>query len=330
MTLSIKPNVLVSVVIPVFNQEKYVVDAVESALTQTYENVEVIVVDDGSTDSSSDLVKRYFGSHVNLIVQKNSGPSSAINVGIRNSKGSFIGLLGGDDLCKPDRVSKQLDKLIHDKSDFVFSRPEIIDSQGKKISDEVFSNFYNEYASGEITINHVSFFKNLFFNGNSLCSPSVLFKRSVVNQIGYFNEDLIHLQDYDYWLKALSRNLKFSFTDERLVFYRRHGKNLSSLKHFEYSNKEKVYVLSKILDFGCQHFLRNVFSDFMVPTIRHDQSLSKFEKSLIMINHPDQNLRNFGYIYFLNNTNDSSFINAMQNGFDKFKFLYNLGTNRNI
>jgi glycosyltransferase involved in cell wall biosynthesis len=313
-------NDLVSIIIPSINR-KYLPLCLDSLFSQTYKNIEIIVVDDGSTDNSFELIKNKFSNKITLIKQKNLGPSAALNEGIKKAKGQFICLMGGDDISKANRVSRQMHLLEKNQADFVFSFPDLMDSCGQLMADDLFENFKNDLFTHEKILNNISLFKDLFIRGNSICAPSVLFRKSVINKIGYFNEDLIHLQDYDYWLKALSRGLIFTFSDERLIFYRRHNKNLSSHQHLENSNREKTYVLSQILENGCQDFLRKTFSDFIDYKNINPLSLSKFEKSLIMMSHPEKSLRDFGYLYFLTNSGDPSFQNASRSGFNKFKFL---------
>jgi glycosyltransferase involved in cell wall biosynthesis len=322
-----KTHNLVSIIIPVFNQEKYVFNAINSALTQEYLNIEVVVVDDGSTDRSFKIIKDSFGKKINLIHQKNLGPSAAINKGIKNSKGEFICLLGGDDLCSPDRVSKQLEKILKDKADIVFCRPQIINEYGKNEDDTVFENFSNSYttdASAANPVENSKFFKQMFLHGNTLCAPSAFFKREIVSLLGEFDESLIHLQDYDYWLKALSNDLTFTFHNKRLVFYRRHPNNLSSEENSSKSLNELTYILDRILDLGRPSILRNCFSDFVFPEINKNKPISLFEKSLILLSHPNDLIKRRGYDIFLRNGKDKSFSNARKNGFDQFKFLLNL------
>jgi glycosyltransferase involved in cell wall biosynthesis len=317
---------LVSIIIAVFNQENYVVQAIDSALNQEYSNVEVVVVDDGSTDRSYKIIKESFGKSINLIHQKNAGPSAAFNAGIKSSKGDYICLLGGDDLCSPKRVASQLEKILKDNADIIFCRPDIIDQNGKKLNDNVFSNFENKYTTDppdENPVKNSEFFKELFLYGNTLCAPSALFKKKIISKLGYFDESLIHLQDYDYWLKALSTGIKITFSNQRLVSYRRHSNNLSSETHAENSRSEKCAVLLRVLSYGKPSFLRNCLQTYVFVEKNKNKPLSLFEKSLILLSSPDIEVKRRGYNFFLENINDKSFSYARNNGFDQFRFLLN-------
>src|SRR3989338_5628145 len=114
-------NPLVSVIIPAYNVEKVIVDALDSVYAQTYRPIEVIVIDDGSTDRTPDIVTNYIASKTNLtsetnrtdikliyVYQKNSGPSKARNAGIKTSKGEYIAFLDADDLWMQDKLEKQI------------------------------------------------------------------------------------------------------------------------------------------------------------------------------------------------------------------------------
>ena len=103
-------NVLVSVVIPCYDREKYIEAAIDSVLAQEYHPLEIIIVDDGSRDSSIEIIKR-FGSAVTLIRQENAGAAAARNTGVRNSLGTFLSFLDSDDLWADDKLAKQLDVM---------------------------------------------------------------------------------------------------------------------------------------------------------------------------------------------------------------------------
>ena len=107
----------------------------------------------------------------------------------------------------------------------------------------------SEYNMPHIPVENSKFFKQMFLHGNTLCAPSAFFKREIVSLLGEFDESLIHLQDYDYWLKALSNDLTFTFHNKRLVFYRRHPNNLSSKENSSKSlNETKTNEPNNILD----------------------------------------------------------------------------------
>lgn len=101
---------LISVIIPVYNREKYVSEAIESVLKQTYQFLDIIVIDDGSTDKSAEIIKS-FGSKIRYFYQENSGISSALNHGLKVAKGEFIAFLDSDDLWTENKLNLQIKVL---------------------------------------------------------------------------------------------------------------------------------------------------------------------------------------------------------------------------
>ena len=98
----------VSVVMTCYNHEKYIVSAVQSVLDQTFPDFELIIIDDGSTDGTRDMLKTFNDDRIRLIFQENEGPGSACNAGLNIVSGEFIALMSGDDVCYPERLEKQL------------------------------------------------------------------------------------------------------------------------------------------------------------------------------------------------------------------------------
>jgi glycosyltransferase involved in cell wall biosynthesis len=250
---------LISVIIPVYNQEKYCGQAIQSVLNQSYDNFELIVIDDGSTDSSHSIAHGLCSGHPNatVIKQENLGPSEAINTGLKVAKGEFIALCGGDDICQSNRLKIQSEILINSSFDIVFSEPYLIDQNGDLLEDGHFPIFFNIPKDFKTQP-----FRSLFFNGNFLCAPSAIFKASLVKEIGMFNPDLIQLQDYDFWMRALGQDKKILLSGERVIFYRRHTNNLSSHKNNYLLNGEYGYIFSQILDGAKTDLLRKTVDKY--------------------------------------------------------------------
>ena len=128
----------VSIVIPVYNGERYVRYAIDSALAQTYDNVEIIVVNDGSTDKTDEIVKSY-GNKVRYIKKKNGGVSSALNVAIEKMKGKYFSWLSHDDTYEPTKIEDEIDYLRENnylgKKVIVFSDYNLINTKGKIIGE---------------------------------------------------------------------------------------------------------------------------------------------------------------------------------------------------
>ncbi len=200
----------ISVVIPCFNQAHFLPFAIESVLAQTYQNYEIIVVNDGSTDNTLDVAVRY---PVRCISQVNEGLPSARNTGIRNSKGKFLVFLDADDLLTPQALETGRRAVLgHPEVAFVFGRFQRIDANGKDLPTGrpplVTSNFYRR-----------------FLENNYVSIVSVMFRRQVFFEVGEFDTSLTSCEDYDLYLRVLRDREAFCH-DEIVTKRRIHGEQM--------------------------------------------------------------------------------------------------------
>ena len=187
-------NCLVSIMIPVYNGENYLRQAIDSALSQTYKNIEIIVVNDGSTDNTEDIALSY-GDKIRYFYKENGGCASALNYGIRVMRGEYFSWLSHDDLYFPEKIEKQLSILEKEKLDedtIISCEAEIIDKNGKKI--------YYRNAKDNLFYNSERFFSRLLF-GKSLNGCGLLIPKKILDKVGPFNESLIAMPDWEYWLR---------------------------------------------------------------------------------------------------------------------------------
>ena len=185
---------LVSIVIPNYNYGRFVCDAVESALAQNYEKIEVIVVDDGSTDDSRDRLLR-FGSNINLICQANQGLSAARNRGMEAASGAMIALLDSDDLFHPQKIAHQV-AYIQQHSDVSLLATGIVQGHDPEWADCKGSGEPLEAIS--LTL------KDLILRTQFLPS-SVLMRAEVFRELGGFNPALKAFEDREYWIRTGKR-----------------------------------------------------------------------------------------------------------------------------
>ena len=206
---------LVSVVIPTYNHARYVTQAVESVLNQTYPNIEILVIDDGSTDNTAEVVRPYL-SKIQYIYKQNGGTSSALNRGINQATGKYICWLSADDMFVPEKTAKQVFQMESDASlGFSYTSFTIVDAVGKP-GDEIHSFYYENKRDMVLKL-----MEGCFINGSS-----VMMRKSVLEKTGGFDETLPTAHDYDMWLRLL-RNYPCGFLDEQLLKYRWHGENMS-------------------------------------------------------------------------------------------------------
>jgi len=206
---------LVSVIIPVFNGEKYIAHALKSIYCQTYKNFEVICVDDGSTDRSAGIIRNF--ESIIYHYQENKGIPAARNTGIKLSQGELIALLNQDDLWLPDKLRLQVNYLLkHPEVAMVHSNINI--SKNEITISPKTSN--NKRHKG------IFIFDELYL-GNFIFSLTVLVRRECLGVSGFFDEEIRLASDYDLWLR-MAANFGIGYLDVVTGTYRLHSNNLSN------------------------------------------------------------------------------------------------------
>ena len=207
-------NPKVSVLMPAYNAEKYIAEAIESILNQTYKDFEFIIVDDCSTDDTAKIIKKYAKKDKRIKYFKNdenSGVTVSLNNGLKHCSGEFIARMDADDISLKDRFHEQL-RFLKD-FDVIGTNIVFVNEDGKQIG----KRNYDEDVSKVITIE------------SPLAHPTVMFKKSLVKERGYL-EDLIAGQDYDLWLYLYSKGAKFKVIQKPLLKYRLHKETIKSKK----------------------------------------------------------------------------------------------------
>jgi glycosyltransferase involved in cell wall biosynthesis len=223
----------ISVIIPTYNRIFFLKRSIDSVLEQILKPYEVIIVDDGSSDGTSTMIKKNYPK-INLICQENKGVSAARNIGIRASSGDWVCFLDSDDEWKKNKLSEQMLAIKKNTNySFCHSNEEWI-KNGKKINQKK---------------KHKKYGGNIFKECLDMCriSPSsVMINKSVFDDIGFFNEDLVVCEDYELWLRICA-HYKVLFVDEPLIIkYGGHEGQLSnSIESIEYYRiKALEYLLS--------------------------------------------------------------------------------------
>lgn len=206
-------NNKVSIIIPVYNGENYIREAIDSALSQTYKNIEIIVVNDGSKDNTDEICKSY-GKKIKYIKKENGGVATALNTGIKAAKGQYIAWLSHDDLYKENRIEKGMEALkeLKDKDTIIFSNFELIDFNGKVFSR---TDFLSDISREKLC---QGFYPVVCAAVNGC---TTLINKNCFKKVGLFDESLRTSQDYDMWLKLLKIYPSYCL-NESLVQYRVH------------------------------------------------------------------------------------------------------------
>lgn len=255
------PIPFVSVVIPAYNMAVYVAEALDSVFRQSFTDYEVIVVDDGSTDSTREIVGRY-GARVTYFYQPNQGLAVARNSGLRLSAGEYVTYLDADDVWESDNLLVKVHALRAVPClGGVFSEFSIFDNGGERHArgtrelfpffartgrtfDDVFRSSHDLVLPDgrHVRMRHGEVFESLFW-GNFILPTSMLFNRAFAEAVGPFRPELRTQQDYEYWLR-FTKHHPLAYVDDVLVRYRRHPAQLT-----DYSRIENIFLaIHRIID----------------------------------------------------------------------------------
>ncbi|MBI5149416.1 MAG: glycosyltransferase [Candidatus Omnitrophica bacterium] len=218
------PTSRVSIIIPVYNSEKTVGEALDSVAAQTYTDYEVIVVNDGSTDQSESAIKKYMSPPLNVtyVEQVNNGPAAARNAGLRLAKGEFVAFLDADDLWDKDKLATAIEAMdANPDAKLVFTDMRHVVNGRTVYASYLHERPYPSLPNGKI-------YDNLLW-GNFIFTPTVLVRRDVLREVGGFDENLQIAEDYDLWLR-IARRYPIHYIDRPLVTRRRIGGNITDDK----------------------------------------------------------------------------------------------------
>ncbi|HDZ69372.1 MAG TPA: glycosyltransferase, partial [Phycisphaerales bacterium] len=192
-------NTLVSVIMPAYNAAEYITEAIESVLTQSYRNFELVIVNDGSTDNTKDIIAGFKDERIKYSYQENSGLATTHNVGIKKSKGAFLIKLDCDDIMTPDFIARHLAEFEkRPETDLVYCDDHLIDEDGRPI--RIIER--PEYTNRKLLI------RDLFRCGFPVVPFRTCIRRSVFDKIGFFDEQLAMAEDYDMMRRFVKKGLK--------------------------------------------------------------------------------------------------------------------------
>lgn len=244
MTMCIeRPDMLVSVVIPAYNRAHTLAQAINSVLAQSYKRYEIIVVDDGSTDTTREVIERY-GDAVWYVHQKNKGPSAARNTGIRHARGEFIAFLDSDDVWREDKLARQVACFA--------GNPQVgIVASGHEQRNENWDVTHVALLTDkEIRqIRRKDLYKNFF------STPSVVVRANCFKEVGCFDESIRYGEDWDMWLRILEK-YECVIVNEPLVSVRINCSSISS--DCPEANIDELY---RVID---KHSFCKKISDFTI------------------------------------------------------------------
>jgi glycosyltransferase involved in cell wall biosynthesis len=231
---------LVSIIIPCYNQGRFLDTAICSALAQNHREVEVIVINDGSTDETEQVARQHERDpRFHLINQSNAGLPAARNRGIRESNGVFLNFLDSDDWLEPDMI-RSLAIILEENSSvgFAYCDVHIVPAEGSP---------ENPYSVGKVrqAVNGDIF--DSLIRGGYFPPQTVLIRQSVLDKIGYFDETLGGHADYDLWLRAAAPGYCAFYLDKKLAHYRMHGENMSlNWQHMHVTREASLAKIARL------------------------------------------------------------------------------------
>jgi glycosyltransferase involved in cell wall biosynthesis len=229
---------LVSVVMPTHNNRAYICAAIDSCLNQTWGNLEIIVVDDGSGDGTGDLLRERYGERIRYLYQQNAGPGIARNSGIQAARGDYIKFCDSDDLLYPEHVTRCMAIMqgAGENVAVVYTRYRFVDDAGVPIPDK----------SDPPLLDGDIFCRLLLSNSNAILTSATLVRKSALIQVGLFpaDRDLRHSEDWDLFLR-LAAQYHYATVPEILLDYRWHRGGLTSNQHAAAYGRLKVVQMAR-------------------------------------------------------------------------------------
>lgn len=224
-------NPLVSIIVPAYNKSVLTIKTIESVLAQTYSPIEIIVVDDGSTDDTRQQLSRYT-KRIQYVYKNNGGACSARNLGFHLSKGEYLGFLDCDDLYHPQKVQHSVHYLEeHPQFGFVHTAADFIDEKGSFVGT---CDHPRSRRTGWITPRLIL--------GNFICNATPLMRRFCLEKVGVFDESVFTPADWDLWLR-LSAHYPVGYIPLRLSQYR--VSHSYVFENLELAKGEEKYVIEK-------------------------------------------------------------------------------------
>lgn len=273
---------LVSVVIPCYNHEQFVQDSIQSVIDQSYQNIELIIIDDGSRDSSVEMIqtmitkceKRF--SRFEFRYRPNKGLSATLNEAIMWCEGEYYSALASDDRMLPFKTKEQVEILENDESlAAVFGGVKLIDEDDR-------------YVGEWLREDHIYCFEEIILHQHELPAPTALLRLSILRQVGGYKASL-KIEDWYMWLK-ISEHYNIFYKAQLYCEYRRHGGNFS--QNLEVMHQERIKVLNEFKDnnlfkLGMKNALWMNASEFIYENI----GLSIFKYFKLFVKHPFYFLR---------------------------------------
>lgn len=280
---------LVTLIIPAYNHEKFVKDCLDSATSQLYSNLELLIIDDGSTDSTPQIIEDWLANAPNrwlrldYIRQKNKGLTATLNSALLWAKGKYISPIASDDIMCPNKISVLVESLEQKGEEYAaaFGNAQFINEQGNNINFDIKDNDGNVLSSHQLFLNYYSYGRDININnpedfgsywsllaGNYLPAMSTLVRTESIRKVGGWTSGNC-VEDWELWLK-LAKEYRFAYVDQIVALYRLHGSNSTKVKR-EQILRDSIWLLENEKGYALKKNLHRYF----FPAYQFNLSLLK-------------------------------------------------------
>lgn len=255
----------VSVILPAYNCEKYIANAIDSVLQQTLSDLELIIINDGSSDKTEPAILAFADPRiVYLKNESNSGLIFSLNRGIEMARAKYIARMDADDICMPSRLAKQMEYLDrHSETTMLATTISFIDEQG---------NDKGNWPLDRIAIDHNSIRNKMPFE-NCIAHPSIMIRAAILKKLKY-DPRQVNIEDYDLWLRLLSRGHAIDKINEPLLLYRIHDDSITNLYlkktnfFFKHLRMKRIFLAKEIFSGRINGFILRVIASTFIDLIK--------------------------------------------------------------
>lgn len=283
---------LISIIIPVYNGSNYLAEAIESALAQTYDNKEIIVVNDGSNDGgATEKIALSYGEKIRYISKENGGVSSALNTGIENMKGDYFSWLSHDDKYLPDKLKTSvglLSKYCFDDKIIAYTGTDFIDGESKPLK----KKWPFSFRADEITESEIVLIEMLKYGSLSGCA--LLIPKNAFAECGLFDESLKFCQDILMWYRLFGKGYKLIADSEKNILSRLHANQVTQTRQDLYAS-DCMSISDELIDiFLSKKNSAELFCAYVCDSAKHN--VYDVAKKCLKINKNDKILNFYHFL----------------------------------
>lgn len=272
----------VSVIISVYNREKYIEECIESILNQDFTNFELIVVDDGSTDKTLEILNNFNDDRIRVIkLPVNCGIGTAKNVALSSANGEYIAIMDSDDVAVPYRLTKQVDFLDQNTEiDILGARGVIYEGDKDNIL------FYSKQPENDADIKA----RMLFLNGSAMLHPTMMLRSEFIKKHGLYYENKMQDEDHAFWIKSIYHGAKFYNLTDELIYKRKHDESVTvKLKSQTFIKERKIPLVIELLSMyypqlsvsNIKHMAELLYMNQQMDVVKTCKGINAIEEAIL-------------------------------------------------